>query len=170
MLSLVVLQQGNKVHLLKWKKKRKGKKREGGNRQVLFQWQRIKRKQFFRGQNKLCILKEYHGICSFLKLLPSFIQVRRALGLVHATTNWEQYHQSYWKCTHIKHPVFETFQSKYKYQIICISTEIRLEKKSIKLYHQCFLLLKPKSVIKQTQMKRDFILWNYYFSLPKVFY
>lgn len=35
--------------------------------------------------------------------------------------------------------MFEIFQLKYKYQIIFISTEIRLEKKTIKLYHQCFL-------------------------------
>lgn len=39
---------------------------------------------------------------------------------------------------------------------ISISTEIRLEEKVIKLYHQYFLLLQLKSVIKQMPDKQKF--------------
>lgn len=64
----------------------------------------------------------------------------------------------------MKQLVFETFQLKSKFQIIFNSTEIRLEK-SVKLYHQCFLLLQPKPVIKQTPETNE-ILYSEIITFP----
>jgi len=50
--------------------------------------------------------------------------------------------------------VIEAFQSESKHPVISISAKIRLEEKIIKLYHQYFLLLQLKSVIKQTPDKQ----------------
>lgn len=58
----------------------------------------MRREEFFRDWNKLCILKEYHDIYSF-QFLPWFVQIRTALNpslcLAHATINQEQKLWSY---------------------------------------------------------------------------
>lgn len=71
------------------RKNEKAEKERGGNVKFCSNDRELegrKREEFFSVQNKLCILKGYHGICS-LQFLPSFIQVRRAFGLAHAVIN-----------------------------------------------------------------------------------